>query len=123
MVVHDHDNQYFTTPEFNKLLAEDFAARIKQVNVATKANFDDFVEKTDEKLKTLNKNFTSNKTKNLETEKKLTNLTNSQIQQKLHKFQKKDLIFVRQNVINCYRWLAEFPSFYQYAEFTNARQQ
>ena len=30
---HDHSNKYITTPEFNKLTAEKFAARLKQANL------------------------------------------------------------------------------------------
>ena len=44
---HNHD-KYITTPEFNKLTAENFAARLKQANLVTKTYFDD-------KLKNLNK--------------------------------------------------------------------
>ena len=42
-----HD-KYITTPEFNKLTAERFAARLAQSNLVTKTNFDD-------KLKNLTK--------------------------------------------------------------------
>ena len=28
----DHSNKYITTPEFNKLTSENFAARLKQAN-------------------------------------------------------------------------------------------
>ena len=35
----DHDHgKYITTPEFNKLTAENFAARLKQTNLASKNN-------------------------------------------------------------------------------------
>ena len=37
---HNHD-KYIATPEFNKLIAENFAARLKQANLVTKTNFDD----------------------------------------------------------------------------------
>ena len=43
---HDHD-EYITTPEFNKLLAEVFDARLKEADLVTKTDFDD-------KLKSLN---------------------------------------------------------------------
>ena len=33
---HDHGNKYITTQEFNRLTAENFAARLKQANLATK---------------------------------------------------------------------------------------
>ena len=53
----DHSyNKYITTSEFNKLTAENFAARLAQVNLVTKTDFDD-------KLKNLNKKINSNKTK------------------------------------------------------------
>ena len=44
---HNHD-EYTTTPEFNKLLSEHFAARFKQANVVSETDFDN-------KLKNLNK--------------------------------------------------------------------
>ena len=43
-IVHEH-GKYITTQEFNKLTAENFAARLKQTNLANKADIDDFVEK------------------------------------------------------------------------------
>ena len=54
---HKHD-KYTTTPKFNKLTAENFAARLAQENLFTNRDFDD-------KLINLNKKFTSNKTKHL----------------------------------------------------------
>ena len=36
---HGHD-KYTTTPEFNKLASENFAARLAQANLVTKTNFD-----------------------------------------------------------------------------------
>ena len=61
---HNHD-KYITTPEFNKLTAENFAARLAQENLAAKSDIANFVNKTDfdEKLKYLNKKVTSNKAK------------------------------------------------------------
>ena len=49
---HDH-NKYNTTPEFNKLTAKDFAARLAQANVASKSDTANFVKKKDfdDKLK------------------------------------------------------------------------
>ena len=38
----DHGNKYITTQEFNRLTAENFAARLKQANLATKAEIADF---------------------------------------------------------------------------------
>ena len=35
---HDHD-KYITTPEINKLIAENFAARLKQANFSNKNRF------------------------------------------------------------------------------------
>ena len=54
---HNHD-KYITTPEFNKLTAENFAARLAQANFVTKADFDN-------KLSNLNRIIVSNKTKHL----------------------------------------------------------
>ena len=45
-----HD-KYITTPEFNKLTAEHFAARLKQANLVTKTGFDN-------KLTSFNKRIT-----------------------------------------------------------------
>ena len=36
---HNHD-KYITTPELNKLTAQNFAARLAQANLVTKTNFD-----------------------------------------------------------------------------------
>ena len=54
-----------TTPEFKKLTSENFAARLKQANLASNSDIVNFVNKTDfdDKLKNLNKKDTSNKTK------------------------------------------------------------
>ena len=46
-------------------LAENLAARLKQANAATKADFDDFIDDFDDKLRILNKKVTSNKTKHV----------------------------------------------------------
>ena len=43
---HYHD-KYITTPEFNKLTSENFAARLKQANLASKNDIANFVNKTD----------------------------------------------------------------------------
>ena len=51
--------KYITTRKFNKLTAENFAARLKQVHLLNKTDFD-------EKLISFNKQITSNKTKYLE---------------------------------------------------------
>ena len=49
---HNYD-KYITTPEFNKLTAESFAARLAQANLASKSDIVNFVKKTnfDDKLK------------------------------------------------------------------------
>ena len=44
---HDHNNKYITSQEFNRLTAENFAARLKKANLANKADTGDFVEKKD----------------------------------------------------------------------------
>ena len=56
--------------------SENFTAKLKQVNLATKPGIDDFLWKTDidDKIKNLNKTFTSNKTKHIEDEKEITDL-------------------------------------------------
>ena len=63
---HSHD-KYITTPKFNKLKAENFAARLAQTNLVTKTDFDD-------KLINLNRKITSNKTKHLLVENELKKL-------------------------------------------------
>ena len=63
---HKHD-EYITTPEFNKLTAEHFTARLKQANLVTKTDFAN-------KLTSLNKKITSNKTNQLVTENELKKL-------------------------------------------------
>ena len=62
MLISDH-----TTQEFNKLTAENFAARLKQANIVSKTDFDN-------KLISFNRKVTSNKTKYLEVLKKLNSL-------------------------------------------------
>ena len=54
---HKHE-KYITTPEFNKLTAEIFAARLAQANLITKTDFD-------VKLLSFNRKINSNKTKQL----------------------------------------------------------
>ena len=54
---HTHD-KYITTPEFNTLTDENFAARLAQADLVTKADFDN-------KLTDLNRKNFSNKTKDL----------------------------------------------------------
>ena len=54
---HKHDKS-ITTPEFNKLTAKCFAARLALANLITKTDFDD-------KLSSLNRKITLNKTRHL----------------------------------------------------------
>ena len=63
---YSHD-KYITTPEFHKLTAENFKARLAQVNLITKIYFDP-------KLLSLNRTITSNKTKHLTVENELKKL-------------------------------------------------
>ena len=56
-----HD-KYITTPEFNKLTAENFAAKLAQGNLVTKPDFDN-------KLRKLRKKINLNKAKNFIVEK------------------------------------------------------
>ena len=59
--------KYITTPEFNNLTAENFTARLKQANLATKSDISDFVKMTDfnDKQTNLNRKVTSNKSKHV----------------------------------------------------------
>ena len=59
----DHSN-YITTPEFNKVRAENVGSRIAQVNLASETDIANLVRKTDfdDRLKNLNKKITLNKT-------------------------------------------------------------
>ena len=71
---HDRNKKYITSQECNQLNAENLAARLKHANLATEDDIHDFVKKTDfdDKLKISNKQFTLNKKKCFEAEKKLT---------------------------------------------------
>ena len=53
------NSEYITTQEFDKLTAENFAARLKQADSVDKTEFDN-------KLTSLNRRITSNKIKHLE---------------------------------------------------------
>ena len=57
---------------------DNFAARLAQTKLATKDDIADFIKETDfdQKIKNINKEITSNKTKYVRVEKKLTELTN-----------------------------------------------
>ena len=63
----NHD-KYVTTPEFNKLTAENYTAKLKQANLVIKTYID-------KKLVSINKKITSNKTKYIESYKKLIDIT------------------------------------------------
>ena len=55
----DHD-RYITNQEFNNLTAEHFAARLKETNLASKNDIDDFLKKKadfDNKLNNSTKNY------------------------------------------------------------------
>ena len=56
--------KYITSLEFNRLIVENFAARLKQASLVTKADFDN-------KLTSFNKRITSDKTKHLAVQKTL----------------------------------------------------
>ena len=64
--IYNHD-KCITTPEFKKLTAETFTAKLKQATLVTNT---DFVKK----LTTFNRKITSNKTKYLEVQEKLNSL-------------------------------------------------
>ena len=46
IINHDHNNKGITTQEFNKLKSENFAARLKQANLAIKFDIDYFFKKS-----------------------------------------------------------------------------
>ena len=71
-------SKYITTEEFDKLAADNIAARLAPANLATKTDVVDFVKETDfdNNLKNINEKVISNKAKHLEAKKKLTGLTN-----------------------------------------------
>ena len=74
---HNHDNP-ITTPGFNKLTAKNFAARLKQENLANKSDIANFVNKTDFDYKLLgfNKRINTNKTKHVLAENELNEISN-----------------------------------------------
>ena len=73
---HDLD-KYIINQGFNKLKSENFAAILAQVNLSSKNDFANFVKKTDfdDKLKVINKNVTSIKTKHVFVENELDELS------------------------------------------------
>ena len=75
----DHDpDKYLTTPEFNKLAAENFAARLAKQILASKSDVANSIKKTNfhDKLKKLNKKATSSKAKDVLVENKFKKTTN-----------------------------------------------
>ena len=68
MIIADHDHdKCISNRKFNKLPLENFAAKLAYVYLANKNDIACFGKKTyfDDKLKTLNRKVTSNKTKHL----------------------------------------------------------
>ena len=61
------NSKYTATQKLYKLTTEDFVARLKQADLVNKTDFDN-------KLTSFNRQITSNKTKNLEVQKKLDSL-------------------------------------------------
>ena len=61
------NSKYITTPKFNKFTAVNFAARLKQADLANKTDFDN-------ELTSFNRRITSNKIKHSEVQKKLNSL-------------------------------------------------
>ena len=70
-------NKYITTLEFNKLIAENFSARLKQAILASKSDIVNLVNKTefDNKLLGVNKRINSNKTKHVLVQNELNELS------------------------------------------------
>ena len=64
------DSKYITPPELHKLTSQSFASKIAQANLASKNDIATFVKNTDfdGKLKKLNKQIISNKTKHVHVE-------------------------------------------------------
>ena len=83
----DHDPNKYVTTKFNKLTSEKFSARLAKANLASKNYIFALLKKTDfdEKLKDLNKNVTSNKTKHVLVKNKLNGLSKM-----LKQYQEKD---------------------------------
>ena len=47
IITSDNHVKYITTPEFNKLTAENFTGRLAQANLATKSDIVNFLNRTD----------------------------------------------------------------------------
>ena len=63
----DSYDEFITAPEFNKLTAENFTARLAETDLITETDFDN-------KLSNLNRKITANQTKHLIVENKLKKL-------------------------------------------------
>ena len=62
---YNHD-KHITTSEFNKLTAENVAARLAQASLASKSDIDNFVKKTDFDYKKNKINLNKNKFKKIQ---------------------------------------------------------
>ena len=73
---HDRD-KYIATQEFNNLTSEKFTVRLAQAHLASRSYIANFAKETDfdDKLKTLNKDVTSNKTHHILVENELNELS------------------------------------------------
>ena len=97
-------------------MADHFAEGLAQAKLATNADIADLIKQTDfsNELKHVNKKISSNKTKHVEAEKKL-----SDLRKKMQKYQNKDMIFCQ---VDCYlqvTMLSEVFSFCLHFQFTN----
>ena len=66
--IKDIEGKYFTTADYNKFTSDILDVKIKQKELVNKSDID-------KKLINVNKKITSNKTKHIEADKKLTDLT------------------------------------------------
>ena len=82
--------KYITTQEFNRLSADNFIARLKQGNLASKNDIANFIKKADfdNKLLSLNKSINLNKTKHALVENELNELS-KKLEQYQQKYQQK----------------------------------
>ena len=80
-------DKYIATQEFNNLTSEKFTVRLAQAHLASKSYIANFAKETDfdDKLKTLNKDVTSNKTHHILVENELNELS-----KKTKQYQQKD---------------------------------
>ena len=82
-----YGDKYIATQEFNNLTSEKFTVRLAQAHLASKSYIANFAKETDfdDKLKTLNKDVTSNKTHHILVENELNELS-----KKKKQYQQKD---------------------------------